>query len=224
MRVRSTDIVAGVPAKEARAIVREIREHDTQGLPVEYLETRVGREVLTRFVDEGFLEPTTPHHADRPACLMTTIRGNALAGASFGPPTPRAKAQRELEAFLDRVREVNANPDLMYWIVHVDLFGSFLDPTIDPVGDIDLAVEFRGRWDPNDHARFRLWSRERVEATGPASLDAMQQTYWPKREVDLRLKNRRPVLSICESDQPQRIGARWERIYEFEPVTPPAGR
>jgi hypothetical protein len=93
------------------------------------------------------------------------VKGNALANASFGRPVSRQKAQREFDAFLARVAEVNADNDLMWSVAYVDLFGSFLDPTIDPVGDIDLAIELRPKWSEADDVD--AWRRTRLDATAP---------------------------------------------------------
>ncbi|HEX7461060.1 MAG TPA: hypothetical protein VF317_02660 [Dermatophilaceae bacterium] len=67
--------------------------------------------------------------------------GHALAGATARQPVTRDTAQRALDGFLARVEEINANPMAGWGVRKLVLFGSFLDPNIERVGDVDLAVE-----------------------------------------------------------------------------------
>jgi hypothetical protein len=67
--------------------------------------------------------------------------GHALAGATAQQPVTRDTAQRALDGFLARVEEINANPMAGWGVRKLVLFGSFLDPNIERVGDVDLAVE-----------------------------------------------------------------------------------
>ena len=69
------------------------------------------------------------------------VDGHALAGATARQPVTRATAQRALDGFLARVEEINANPLAEWGARKLVLFGSFLDPNIERVGDVDLAVE-----------------------------------------------------------------------------------
>ena len=70
-----------------------------------------------------------------------TVDGHALAGATARQPVTRDTAQRALDGFLARVEEINANPLAEWGARKLVLFGSFLGPNIERVGDVDLAVE-----------------------------------------------------------------------------------
>jgi hypothetical protein len=48
---------------------------------------------------------------------------------------------RALDGFLARVEEINVNLPAEWGARKLVLFGSFLDPNIERVGDVDLAVE-----------------------------------------------------------------------------------
>jgi predicted nucleotidyltransferase len=60
--------------------------------------------------------------------------------ASFAKPISRATAERLLVGLLDRAAAWNAKPDKLVSIDEVLVFGSYLDPTIDRLGDVDIAV------------------------------------------------------------------------------------
>jgi hypothetical protein len=57
-------------------------------------------------------------------CLYsTTTKGNRLAGASLRPIS-KSTADRMLRGFVQRIRKVNSNPDFLYTITAVVVFGS----------------------------------------------------------------------------------------------------
>lgn len=69
-----------------------------------------------------------------------TIKGNALALASAAKPILRSTAERKINEFLERVKEVNRNDYYLYKIKKVVVFGSYLSDA-EKLGDIDLAIE-----------------------------------------------------------------------------------
>jgi hypothetical protein len=115
-------------------------EEFTQGLKQPEDKAQV---VLNELITDGrvVLSPrSTPPDVDGDERYELATDGHALAGATARQPVTRATAQRALDGFgfLARVEEINANP-LAEWgarkVVH---FGSFLDPNIERVGDVDL--------------------------------------------------------------------------------------
>jgi hypothetical protein len=87
----------------------------------------------------------------------TTILGNALAMASFGRPISRKTADRLVIELLQRARAYNADPSKPMFIDTLRVFGSYLDPDIDPVGDIDIELAYGRRI--KDVAALRAYSR-----------------------------------------------------------------
>jgi len=66
--------------------------------------------------------------------------GNALAQASFGKPIIRATAARHLAQVIERARGYNADRGRLLTISQIAVFGSYLDPAAERLGDLDLAV------------------------------------------------------------------------------------
>jgi len=92
----------------------------------------------------------------------TTVRGGALTMASFLRPIPRAKADRLVDGLLARVRHYNGEPDLPLLIFEIGIFGSYLDPTVDVVGDVDVTAVLRPRsWINQDGERYRYAQRSK---------------------------------------------------------------
>jgi hypothetical protein len=96
VRVSKTDVIAGLPAELARAIVRKFRGRQMVAEIAEDLLAGTGFELDAVFADlesAGYLEKI---RTDRQGDVWwdTTILGNALAMASFGRPISRKTADR----------------------------------------------------------------------------------------------------------------------------------
>jgi hypothetical protein len=93
-----------------------------------------------------------------------TDRGRALGMARAAQPLKRATADRLVWHFLRRVEQVNCDPNLLFWIDAVVVFGSYATTTLSVMSEIDLAVLYSKRVGPD------LWTEladRRVEAAAP---------------------------------------------------------
>lgn len=192
MRLASSDVIAGFAASTMRSMMRTIR--DNNGLPLTEVEQVLGDRdgtVLDRLVRAGYLEKVD-------GLWTTTIAGNAIAGAKFIRPISRAKAQTILDAFLSRVRAVNADPDRLYTIERVTLFGSFAKDA-DEVGDIDLSLRIVRRLPGEEHM-------DAVRSLIAAAPDHVRLSgivggmMYPLRQVLTFLKSRVQWLTIVGED------------------------
>jgi predicted nucleotidyltransferase len=66
--------------------------------------------------------------------------GRSLAAARALPRITRVKAEQILKGFMRRVEDVNDDDDFGMYVHEVYLFGSFLDPSKERLGDLDLIV------------------------------------------------------------------------------------
>ena len=92
---------------------------------------------------------------------VTTVKGNALANASFGKPISRATATRLLPEVIDRAHGYNADPSRLLTITEIIVFGSYLDPAADPLGDLDLAISTVRRDTGGSSTSIRCWRTHR---------------------------------------------------------------
>lgn len=159
--------------------------------------------VLAELVGLGYIEP----YGD---WWRTTTAGNALAMAKATRPIPRARAEIELAAFLSRVAEVNASPRFLFSVEEVVLFGSFLDPDVDPVGDVDVAVTIRRK--PTEANVVEL-SLAHARASGRRFATFTDEVFWPEMEVRLYLKSASRVISMTTTDDAVLERAAHKTIY-----------
>src|ERR1035437_8157895 len=93
------------------------------------------RKHMRAFEAAGYVERTELARAAGDDWWATTVKGNALANASLGQPIRRAPAARLLAQVIERARSYNAAPARLLTITEIVVFGSYLDPATDPLGD-----------------------------------------------------------------------------------------
>jgi len=138
-----------VPAELARAVVCRFRGREMVAEAVADLLEDTGFEpgaVFAQLEAAGYMEKVQVDN-DGDVWWDTTIQGNAPAMASFGKPISRKTADRLMSELLERARAYNADPGRPMFIETLRVFGSYLSPEIDPLGDIDIEPHVR----PKDH-------------------------------------------------------------------------
>lgn len=223
MRVLKTDLVAGLPAELARAIVRKFRGREMVAEAVADLLADTGYEldeVFAGLETSGFMEKVRVDN-DGDVWWDTTIQGNALAMASFGKPISRKTAERLVAELLERARAYNADPSRPMFIDTLRAFGSYLSPEIDPLGDVDIELAY-GRRITDQHT-LSAYTR----ASGRSFGTYVDQVTWPSTELFLYLKNRSAFINITVEDI-TRFTESFETIYsidgDLQAVPPPADR
>jgi hypothetical protein len=120
--------------------------------------------------------------------FSVTATGRRLAASRAVPRISRSKAEMLLGQFLDRVQSVNSNDEFAFCVDEVRIFGSYLDPDADHLGDIDLAAHIVLRRVAGRDAS--LYRRERERFLNRRTANAA----WD--EVATVLKARSPYISL----------------------------
>ena len=148
---------------------------------------------------EGFLELEKGHPAGQ-AWWITTTKGNALAMASFGKPITRPTADRLLGGLIERAAAWNTNDDRLISVEQLVVFGSYLDPAADRLGDLDIAAA-QARWPPG--ADRQDWVKRRLahgQASGRTFATFVDELFWPEDEAKMMLRNRSAVIKVTTED------------------------
>ena len=206
--------VAGVDPDVARRLARACHGGSSYPAAVVASWAHVSPEhaddMLARLADAGFLERSVRLWAGE--CHVewsTTVRGGALANASFLRPMTRSKAKTLLDGVLQRARTYNADDTKPMWVQRIAVFGSYLDNDAADFGDLDLQVELENR--PTDDLVETKMAYAR--ASGRSFSTYMDQLFWAEREARQLLKNRSGYISIHVEDI-TRYTDRWEVVYE----------
>ena len=211
MRVSKSDTICGLAAPTARQLMRAY--YDDRPVEVACAVLGVNQDAaqdqMCAFEAAGYVERSGLAHA-RGDWWATTVRGNALANASFGKPISRATATRLLGQVIDRARAYDADPFRLLTVTEIVAFGSYLDPAVDPLGDLDLAVSTVRR--DTDGQRYVDKVLEYARASGRSFSAFHDRLFWPARELRMILKNRSSALSITDEDV-RKLTDRFEIVY-----------
>ena len=211
MRVSKSDTICGLAAPTARQLMRAYYDDRPVEVACDVLGVNqdAAQDQMRAFEAAGYVERSGLAHA-RGDWWATTVKGNALANASFGKPISRATATRLLGQVIDRARAYNADPSRLLTVTEIVAFGSYLDPAVDPLGDLDLAVSTVRR--DTDGQRYVDKVLEYARASGRSFSAFHDRLFWPARELRMILKNRSSALSITDEDV-RKLTDRFEVVY-----------
>jgi predicted nucleotidyltransferase len=225
MRVSKDDVICGLPAPQARSLMRLYFNDYTAGVAAEVLgiDERAAERVLRDFEVAGYLA----RGSARPHCVSwtTTTHGNALAQASFGKPITRATADRHLAEVIERVRAFNADARRLLSVSELAVFGSYLDTDAQRLGDLDLAVTVVRRAEDGQRHVDRVL--EYARASGRRFDTFHEELLWPRRELWMYLRNRSPAIKIT-GEEIRKLTDRFKIVYTLNddaaavPVPPDA--
>lgn len=161
-------------------------------------------DVVAALVADGYIEPEkealsrwrSEDDGDTVKFWEPTIGGIALSKARIGKGIPRAKAERILQAFLDRVRDANADPEELFWVERVELYGSLADPGSRAVGDVDLRVVLSERLTMREHKRRCEEVTKAAESEGRSFSTLIGRMAWPQLRLERRLRRGSALLDV----------------------------
>ena len=217
MRLSRSDSVADLPAADARELMRRFGDVQPESLIGSRIDTgsRTGAEVARAFAADGYL---AVYDVDRDGVTWweSTVRGSALAQASFGRPITRATAERLLAGVIERAKGFNADKSHLIDITELVVFGSYLDPGVQRLGDLDLGVAFGSRIPdttaPADQRKILL---SYAKAGGRPTNDLLGALSWPETEALMILRNRSAVINLTDEDV-RNLSDRWEVVYSYD--------
>lgn len=189
MRIRSNDTLAGIPILQVRDVLRAVplawnAGHFERSLSIS--KTKAS-ELIQLLLQRGYAEPSETF----PGELETTTAGNAFAAASAARPVTRGTAERALRGLIERAREVNVDSRFILRVVKIEVFGSYLDPSIERLGDVDVIIEFRPK-------RPEKWGTD-VREYSPVYQHGgsiFEMVVAPELDVRRHLRGRSRVLSL----------------------------
>lgn len=217
MRLSRSDHVADLPATDARKLMRRFGTAQPESGISYWIDTgsRTHTEVARALADAGYLRIHIVNH-DGETWWETTTKGNALAQASFGRPITRATAQRHLTRVIDRAQTFNADGSHLIDITELVVFGSYLDPDMQHLGDLDLAVVFRSRipdtTSTEEHTEILL---SYAHASGRRFNTFFDRLSWPDHEALLMLRHRSAAINIT-LENVRTLTDRWEVVYSYD--------
>ncbi len=198
MRIAPKEKIAGHSALAIRALLASSRDPLDVGFAARRLGCRRSEAATTLavLVSLGYLETVGDD------CYRNTVRGNAFAGARANAPLRRTTAERLVNDVIARACEIERDHRFVYVVKRLAVFGSYLEPARDRLGDVDLLLEVEPR--DADPERRRLAFEEHMRgavARGKRFGSFLDELAWPETEVKQYLRGRsKHVLFHSPSD------------------------
>ena len=219
-----TTVIAGLPIKTVRNAIREMNRHDVNdfGWNVEGLAAHMKISVThaewlcETLKEQGVLErkpqPDTRWH-ERGIYYCVSESGTRFINATMLKRIDRARVDKLLAEFLQRVNKVNANNDFCCFINEVRLFGSVIDDKAESFSDVDICHVLARRRLPPQYKQWTDWNIARANLSGRDGLQFFSKITYGQTEVMRILKNGSPYLSLHDLDDVVGIGADSIRLY-----------
>ncbi len=216
MRVDWNEEICGIRLLRVRDMLRRAGSAEIGvGFVADTLRIKMkdARALVEELVRRGWLEKVKKRLKDRSKVVWyeRTVAGNAFANARAVRRISRVKAKSILAGFIDRVKAVNANDDYGAYVLEVRVFGSYLDPSVGDLGDIDLGLELARR--PIIGRNIVAHSKERAKLSGRTSMSFFEEIFYSDIEVRRFLKARSPYISMHRLDDIEDIQAKSKLLY-----------
>jgi predicted nucleotidyltransferase len=201
MRVDPGTTLGGYPVIRVRALVRKLNNHLDWDLRTVETTFGVGQseaQNLVRFLEDSGL--AKPRRGPGPKNWTTTQLAQSFAAARAAKSITRATAETALVDLLERIERVNRGHHFLARVTRVIVFGSYLRPEVDRLGDVDVAVELEPK--EADRQRLRRLNYRRVAQTERSGhrfstvLDREIWWRWWRSEVFRFLKGRSRSISL----------------------------
>jgi predicted nucleotidyltransferase len=197
MRIDPNGTIAGHPALAIRGTLRRLGGQLWWGLAefeaAAALNPGEGQALIRALRATGLIEA-----AGRGAWVITQA-GQTFSSATAAKPITRGTAERALEQFLERVRRVEQDPYFLAKVTRVVLFGSMLNPQVQRLSDVDVAVELAPK--EADYDLVRALNRRRVEELarqGRQFRNFLEVEHWWHRETFQFLKGRSRAIALAD--------------------------
>lgn len=219
-----TTRIAGLPIKAVRDAVREMNRHDVNdyGWPVDHLaihmkiSTTHAEWICETLKEQGVLErkpqPDTRWH-ERGIYYSVSKAGTRFVNATLLKRIDRERVEKLLSKLLQRVKEINANPDFCCFVNEIRLFGSVIDKEAKSFADVDICYLLARRKVPRPYKSWTDWSKARAKLSGRQGLQFLGKITYGQIEVMRKLKAGNPYLSLHDFDDVIGIGAESRRLY-----------
>jgi predicted nucleotidyltransferase len=197
MRIDPKSKIAGHPSLAVRKALRNLR--DWERWEIENLETvaalapGTGRALTKALQTEGMIEASGNGH------WTVTQAGRTFAAATAAQRITRATAERALSEFLQRVTRVNQDLYFLSKVTRLVLFGSMLNPEVDRLSDVDLAIELAAKDTDFERARQQNYQRAKeLAAQGRRFRSFLDWELCGYLETRRFLKGRSRVIALAD--------------------------
>lgn len=211
MKIDKRTVICGIPIIRIRNFLRLYRTPDSfSPLTVsEYFNVskQSGASLLKELLALGYVVNKSGNKYE------VTTKGNALAQVKFVARMNKIKADKVFGEFMKRVERINEDDTYIYRVSKLILFGSYLNPTANDYGDIDIAYELEQKINDNE-AFFEAHQCviDNAKKNGKVFSSFIDEIGHPEILVLRYLKNKSPYISLHTTKDIELLSAPHKQI------------
>lgn len=196
MRFDAAQTFAGVPIQRVRDLLRGSALHPftaTDWAERFNMPASQARRLCRALAEAGFIEPAPKQRN----AWQLSVLGSSLGAAQFTAPYRRATADRALGELVERARSLEGDDHpFAYRVAELRVFGSYLQPEADRVGDLDILYRLIERFtDVAEQERCEAQRRQMVRSFR----NITDEVFWPQTEVVMFLRQRRAIYQLMDA-------------------------
>ncbi|MCU7512355.1 MAG: nucleotidyltransferase domain-containing protein [Ignavibacteria bacterium] len=204
MIIDPKDTLFGFPILSIRKLLNSLREYRAISIKGIYSDLHISKKraekLASDLVDKGYFKCEIDGHGLKWYTVQS--KGRRLAKAYATKPLHRSTADKKLQEFLQRVKEVNNNNYYLYRVTKVILFGSYLTDK-ERIGDVDIAIELEHKIiDPVLRKNADIGRYHLAIKNGRQLNSMLDDIFWPYNEVVLFLKSRARSIDLTDTSDP----------------------
>jgi len=214
LRLDKNASIAGQPVKRIRDLLRRMgsAHWSDQAIADFFHLTEAQANALTNeLVGRGLLEESERRPDDNRRWYELGSQGPRFASARLLQLITRAKAERIVAAFLQRVEEINERQELLERVCEARVFGSYLEGR-EYLGDVDIAVRTERK-----ESSGKDWVREslrRADESGHKFSSYIDRLSYGHTEVMRLLQAGTQYLSLHTIDDLEKVGTQSRILFK----------
>ena len=198
MRLDPQSTIGGKPALQVRKFLQKISDApswDSALVQAEFsLNEGEARTLIHAFRQAGLIQRV---RAKCKAAWTVSQSGQSFAIAKAARPITRKTAEIALEQFMERVQKVNHEDYFLAKVTRIILFGSILQPDVDKLGDVDIAIQLEAKQQSVEiHRQQNARRVAECERNGQRIIGMLKRSFWWQIETFRFLKGRNRSISL----------------------------
>lgn len=206
MKIEKGQIIAGQPILKVRDFFKRYEQFDVENAAYFFaISPKAAKTLCLELVELGYsqrisAEEMPPDHK-KEIWYDLLPPGRSLRLARAVPRISREKADQILTEFMKRVDEVNRSEKYVHKITKVILFGSYIRSDVTELGDIDIAVEIKSKFDDPDVRRKKGQEYTRAAMKSGRRIGGfLEQMFFPETDLKVFLRNKSRYISLHTTD------------------------
>lgn len=194
MILNEKELIVGIPAMKIKKLLQSTEGISNNFLTVEHVTTQLNltaykaKKLMKRLEELDYVV-----YLEKVPGWTNTARGDIFANLELHRFISRSTAEEFIKDIVVRIKEVNEDKEALFTVTHANVFGEYMDDTINEFSCLLIAVCLDQRHDTNEYEKLR---EKQVKKDGKKHLAHVNMLFWPETKIYQYIKDRRHNVFI----------------------------